>query len=73
VQLLSGHTKLESTVSYLAIDVDDALSIPEQVELSPKSVATQGRTYFASAPLSAPQRTNSWLGGIPHSRSIATT
>jgi len=33
VQLLLGHTKLESTVRYLGIDVDDALSISEQVEL----------------------------------------
>jgi integrase len=33
VQLLLGHTKLESTVRYLAIEVDDALSISEQVEL----------------------------------------
>ena len=28
-----GHTKLESTVRYLGIEVDDALSISEQVEL----------------------------------------
>ncbi len=33
VQLLLGHTKLESTVRYLGIEVDDALSIAEQVEL----------------------------------------
>jgi len=33
VQLLLGHTKLESTVRYLGIVVDDALSISEQVEL----------------------------------------
>jgi site-specific recombinase XerD len=33
VQLLLGHTKLESTVGYLGIEVDDALSISEQVEL----------------------------------------
>ena len=33
VQLLLGHTKLESTVCYLGIEVDDALSIAEQVEL----------------------------------------
>jgi site-specific recombinase XerC len=32
-QLLLGHTKLESTVRYLGIEVDDALSISEQVEL----------------------------------------
>jgi site-specific recombinase XerC len=33
VQLLLGHNKLESTVRYLGIEVDDALSISEQVEL----------------------------------------
>ena len=33
VQLLLGHTKLESTVRYLGIEVDNALSISEQVEL----------------------------------------
>ena len=33
VQLLLGHTKLESTVRYLGIEVDDALQISEKVEL----------------------------------------
>jgi site-specific recombinase XerC len=33
VQLLLGHTKIESTVRYLSIDVDDALLIAEQVEI----------------------------------------
>jgi integrase len=33
VQLLLGHSKLESTVRYLGIEVDDALSISEQVDL----------------------------------------
>jgi site-specific recombinase XerD len=33
VQLLVGHTKLESTVRYLGIEVDDALSNSEQVDL----------------------------------------
>lgn len=33
VQLLLGHTKLESTVRYLGIEVDDALIMAEQVEL----------------------------------------
>lgn len=32
VQLLLGHTKLESTVRYLGIEVDDALAIAEQIE-----------------------------------------
>lgn len=33
VQLLLGHTKLESTVRYLDIAVDDALEIAEQTEV----------------------------------------
>ena len=33
VQLLLGHTKIESTVRYLGIEVDDALSLSEQVEI----------------------------------------
>ena len=33
VQLLLGHTKIESTVRYLGIEVDDALAIAEQVEI----------------------------------------
>ena len=33
VQLLLGHSKIESTVRYLGIEVDDALSLSEQVEL----------------------------------------
>ena len=32
-QLLLGHRKLESTVRYLGIESEDALSISEQVEL----------------------------------------
>jgi len=30
VQLLLGHTKIESTVRYLGIEVDDAPAIAEQ-------------------------------------------
>lgn len=33
VQLLLGHSKLESTVRYLGIEVDDALEIAEQTEV----------------------------------------
>jgi integrase len=33
VQLLLGHTKLESTVRYLGIEIDDALEISEQTEI----------------------------------------
>ena len=33
VQLLLGHSKLEYTVRYLGIEVDDALEISEQTEI----------------------------------------
>lgn len=33
VQILLGHTKLESTVRYLWIEIEDALRIAEQIEL----------------------------------------
>ena len=33
VQLLLGHSKIESTVRYLGIEVEDALTISEQVEI----------------------------------------
>jgi integrase len=33
VQLLLGHTKVESTVRYLGIEVDDALAIAEKIDV----------------------------------------
>ena len=33
VQLLLGHTKIESTVRYLGIEVDDALTVAEQIDV----------------------------------------
>ena len=33
VQLLLGHTKIESMVRYLGIEVDDAIAIAEQVDV----------------------------------------
>jgi site-specific recombinase XerC len=33
VQLLLGHTKMDSTVRYLGIDLDDALSLSEGIDL----------------------------------------
>lgn len=51
VQLLMGHSKFESTVRYLGIEVDDALEISEQTELS--------RGGGTAAPVRAPRRRNS--------------
>src|SRR5205085_12581730 len=36
VQLLLGHTKIESTVRYLGVEVDDALEIAEKIEICPR-------------------------------------
>jgi integrase len=33
VQLLLGHSKIESTVRYLGIEVDDALAVAEQIDV----------------------------------------
>jgi integrase len=33
IQILLGHSKIESTVRYLGVEVDDALEIAEQVDL----------------------------------------
>jgi len=33
VQLLLGHTKVDSTVRYLGIEVDDALAVAEQIDV----------------------------------------
>lgn len=39
VQLLLGHSKLESMVRYLGVDVDDALEMSEQTEIRTRSEA----------------------------------
>jgi integrase len=33
VQILLGHSKIESTVRYLGVEVDDALDISEHMEV----------------------------------------
>jgi site-specific recombinase XerC len=33
VQLILGHAKIESTVRYLGIDVDDALELSEEMDI----------------------------------------
>ena len=45
VQLLLGHTKIESTVRYLGIEVDDAIEIAEKIDTSNRrrNTPTSGR------------------------------
>jgi site-specific recombinase XerC len=50
VRLLLGHTKLEGTVRYLGIEVDDALEMAEQTEVrcilaGKRSLAGQERPF----------------------------
>jgi site-specific recombinase XerC len=33
VQILLGHTKIESTVRYFGVDVEDALTLAERTEI----------------------------------------
>jgi integrase len=33
IQLLLGHSKLDSTVRYLGIEIDDALEMSEQMDV----------------------------------------
>ena len=33
VQLLLGHTKVDSTVRYLGVELEDALSMSEQIDI----------------------------------------
>jgi integrase len=49
VQLLLGHTKIESTVRYLGIEVDDALAIAEQIEVG----STRAERTSSARPISA--------------------
>jgi len=36
IQILLGHTKIENTVRYLGVDVEDALLLAERTEIKPK-------------------------------------
>jgi site-specific recombinase XerC len=46
VQLLLGHTKLESTVRYPGIEVEDALSRQEVAALPARRDRNPSRTFF---------------------------
>jgi Phage integrase family len=41
LQLLLGHSDIESTVRYLGIEVDDAIELAEKVEIGPLATAAQ--------------------------------
>lgn len=40
VQLLPGHTKTDSTVRYLCVEIEDALTISERIDLWRRSART---------------------------------
>jgi len=68
VQLLLGHTKIESTVRYLGIEVDDALAIAEQVDVW----TTGAKPNWLCPPSASPSchfRTSSSASGIKPWRS----
>ncbi len=45
VQLLLGHAKIESTVRYLGVEVDDALEIAEQTDVrASRAAASRSRS-----------------------------
>jgi hypothetical protein len=43
VQLLLGHTKMDSTVRYLGIELEDALEISERIEIAAMAARRDGR------------------------------
>lgn len=54
VQLLLGHTKMDSTVRCLGVDLDDALTLSEGIDLSVKPLAAdvpQRRRFEAALQL----------------------
>ncbi len=62
VQLLLGHTKLESTVRYLGIEVDDALNIAEQILTSDRRPpASTPVVAFGPLTTTSPPRNHSRL------------
>jgi hypothetical protein len=58
IQLLLGHSKFESTVRYLGIEVDDALEIAEQTEVSSCQAGRDRRTRRAQTARSGSSTTS---------------
>jgi len=69
VQLLLGHSKLESTVRYLGIVVDDALEISEQTEIESAPCSRMGEcraaTFWHHVERVLPARQTTLLVGGP--------
>lgn len=63
VQLLLGHTKVDSTVRYLGVELDDALSMAEKIDLC--GLADGSRSSAISH--QTPRRGRSEPGADPHS------
>jgi hypothetical protein len=76
VQLLLGHTKLGSTVRDLGIEVDDALSISEQVELRTEmigvAVCLERPRRSSDRPSSTPANGSSCSANLPFAISRAS-
>ena len=49
VQLLLGHSKIESTVRYLGIEVDDAIEIAEKIDIRRLTQYLNKPTWSAAA------------------------
>src|SRR5690606_21217473 len=77
VQLLLGHSKLESTVRYLGIEVDDALEISEQIEIRtrrgcpPRTFCRRAAAYGDDAEGVLSAITGRWRSGQDFPRWIA--
>ena len=46
VQLLLGHTKMDSTARYLGVELEDALAIAEAIEIKRRWVAFTGGPHL---------------------------
>lgn len=46
VEMLLGHFKIESTVRYLGIEVDDAIEMSEKIDIQSSGMGSARRLYF---------------------------
>ncbi|SDX77192.1 Phage integrase family protein [Ruegeria halocynthiae] len=62
VQLLLGHTKVDSTVRYLGVELEDALSIAQQIDIRTMLAGGTCRSPIQTRPTVAPPQ---WFGSSP--------